>query len=69
MNTFMIGAAAMLLLALAFVVLPLLRARGADGSQAQRTLTLAIHRDALAELDRDLAAGLIDAHPYRFPLE
>lgn len=61
----MIGAAAMLLLALAFVVLPLLRARGADGSQAQRTLTLAIHRDALAELDRDLAAGLIDDTQYR----
>lgn len=65
MNTFMIGAAAMLLLALAFVVLPLLRARGADGSDAQRALTLAIHRDALAELDRDLAAGLIDDTQYR----
>lgn len=65
MNTFMIGAAAMLLLALAFVVLPLLRARGADGGDAQRALTLAIHRDALAELDRDRAAGLIDDTQYR----
>lgn len=61
----MMGAAAMLLLALAFVVLPLLRARGADGTDAQRALTLAIHRDALAELDRDLAAGLIDDTQYR----
>jgi cytochrome c-type biogenesis protein CcmH len=61
----MMGAAAMLALALAFVVLPLLRGRSAQPADAQRALTLAIHRDALAELDRDLAAGLIDDAQYR----
>lgn len=65
MTTFMMGAAAMLALALAFVVLPLLRGRSAQPADAQRALTLAIHRDALAELDRDLAAGLIDDAQYR----
>jgi cytochrome c-type biogenesis protein CcmH len=61
----MMGAAAMLAVALAFVVLPLLRGRSTQPADAQRALTLAIHRDALAELDRDLAAGLIDDAQYR----
>ncbi|WP_430433605.1 c-type cytochrome biogenesis protein CcmI [Methyloversatilis sp.] len=65
MTTFMMGAAAMLAVALAFVVLPLLRGRSTQPADAQRALTLAIHRDALAELDRDLAAGLIDDAQYR----
>lgn len=65
MTTFMMGAAAMLAVALAFVVLPLLRGRSIQPADAQRALTLAIHRDALAELDRDLAAGLIDDAQYR----
>lgn len=65
MTTFMMGAAAMLAVALAFVVLPLLRGRSTQPADAQRALTLAIHRDALAELDRDLAAGLIDDVQYR----
>lgn len=65
MTTFMMGTAAMLLIALAFVVMPLLRGRGDTTPDAQRALTLAIHRDALAELERDLAAGLIDGDQYR----
>lgn len=65
MTTFMMGTAAMLLIALAFVVMPLLRGRGDTPPDAQRALTLAIHRDALAELERDLAAGLIDGDQYR----
>lgn len=65
MISFMVGVALMLLLALLFVVLPLTRRAMAAGNEAQRTLTLAIHRDALAELDRDLASGLIDPEQYR----
>lgn len=65
MTTFMMGAAAMLLIALAFAVLPLLRGRRTASPDAQRALTLAIHRDALAELDRDVASGLIDEAQYR----
>lgn len=66
MTTFMIGAGVMLAAALAFVLVPLMRGRGApSGPEAQRAFTLAIHRDAMAELDRDLAAGLVDEAQYR----
>ena len=65
MTTFIIGAGLMLVIALAFVLLPLLRGRRTAEPEVQRALTLAIHRDALAELDRDLAAGLIDDAQYR----
>lgn len=65
MTQFMIGAGLMLVLASLFVLLPLLRGRRAAGPEAQRALTLAIHRDALAELDRDLASGMIDDAQYR----
>ncbi|MCQ9377922.1 c-type cytochrome biogenesis protein CcmI [Methyloversatilis sp. XJ19-49] len=65
MTQFLIGAGLMLALALAFVLAPLLRGRSGAVPEAQRALTLAIHRDALAELDRDLAAGLIDDAQYR----
>jgi cytochrome c-type biogenesis protein CcmH len=65
LTQFMIGAGLMLALALAFVLVPLWRGGHAEGGDAQRALTLAIHRDALAELDRDLAAGLIDDAQYR----
>lgn len=65
MTSFMIGAGLMLAVALVFVLRPLLRSRAATPPEAQRTLTLAIHRDALTELDRDLAAGLIDDAQYR----
>lgn len=65
MTQFMTSAGLMLVVALAFVLLPLLRGRSARAPEAQRSLTLAIHRDALAELDRDLAAGLIDDTQYR----
>ncbi len=64
MTPFLIAAGLMLALALLFVLLPLLRGRCAVEPEAQRALTLAIHRDALAELERDLAAGLIDAAQY-----
>ncbi len=65
MTSFIIGAGLMLVIALAFVLVPLLRGRRSVEPEAQRALTLAIHRDALAELDRDLATGLIDDAQYR----
>lgn len=55
---FWLGAALLLALALAFVLPPLWRGRGAAGAQAAGA-NVAVYRDQLAEAERDLAADLI----------
>lgn len=55
---FWLGAALLLALALAFVLPPLWRGRGATGAQAAGA-NVAVYRDQLAEAERDLAADLI----------
>lgn len=64
MIAFWIVAGLMLVLALAFVIPPLLRRPSALATTVQLDTTLDIHRRALAELDADRASGLIDAAQY-----
>ncbi len=65
MSAFLTLAALLLLLALAFVLPPLLW-QGADGEGPARSgqLNLAVLRDQLRELDADLASGAIAADAY-----
>lgn len=65
MTVFLIGAALLVVAALAFVLPPLLRKEQAVGEHLQRDeLNLAVLRDQLRELDADLEAGLIEPIAY-----
>lgn len=66
MTGFLIGAALLLAAALWFVLPPLLRKDQAQDTTetAHDQLNLAVLRDALRELDADLAAGTIDRQAY-----
>lgn len=65
MTGFLIGAVLLLLVALAFVLPPLLRKEPATPVEAGHDqLNLAVLRDQLRELDADLAAGTIDHAAY-----
>ncbi|ROR29486.1 c-type cytochrome biogenesis protein CcmI [Inmirania thermothiophila] len=64
MSAFWAAAAAMVALALALVVPPLM-GRGRAAGVARRELNVAIFQDRLAELERDLADGVIDEAHYR----
>ena len=59
MLLFWVIAAIMMAAAVALVVRPLLRARGQDPARAD--YDLAVYRDQLAEVDRDLARGVLTA--------
>ncbi len=59
MTGFLIAAVVMTALALAWVLPPLLRRRGADAGVARTASNLAVLRDQLAELDADLESGTI----------
>jgi cytochrome c-type biogenesis protein CcmH len=60
-GVFLLLALGLCVLALAFVVIPLLREpRGAIGP-SRREVVLAVHRDRVAELDQDLASGTLTA--------
>jgi cytochrome c-type biogenesis protein CcmH len=63
MTAFFVIAAAMVALALVWVLVPLLRARGGPGL-AQEASNLAILRDQRAELEADLANGVITREHY-----
>lgn len=60
MNTFLLVAAAMVAIAVASVLWPLLRPRGDAGVQRQ-SANASILRDQFADLDADLARGVISA--------
>ncbi len=59
MITFWLLCAAMLALALGFVVLPLMKSRTAEVSNREN-LNISIHRDHLKDLERELEEGLIE---------
>jgi cytochrome c-type biogenesis protein CcmH len=65
MTVFLIGAALLLAITLAFVLTPLLRKERVTTEHIQRDeLNLAVLRDQLRELDADLEAGLIEPLAY-----
>lgn len=64
MIVFWIIAAALALLALVFVVVPLLRPAPAHDGPDQDDLNIEVYRRRLAELDADLAAGALDQDRY-----
>lgn len=63
MTQFWIYTAGLTLLAMAFIVLPLLRARYKTGISADE-LNLSVFKQQLAELDSDLEAGILDQARY-----
>lgn len=64
MSAFLMLAALLALLALSFIALPLLAGPRA-GAARHAEVNLAVLRDQLRELERDLADGVIEAGPYR----
>lgn len=64
MSAFLIAAAALVLLTLALLVVPLLRGRVAAPRSTQSEASLAVLRDQLDELERDRAGGAIGAQDY-----
>ncbi|MFQ3789785.1 c-type cytochrome biogenesis protein CcmI [Halomonas sp. A29] len=56
---FLLLAMGLCVLALGFVVTPLLRAPRRDEGQSQQAINLAVHRDRARELEHDLAAGTL----------
>ena len=64
MITFFIVAGLMLVLALAFSVLPLIGKRLKFGAVSHRQTNLSIYRDQLRELENDLAQGTLDRLQY-----
>ena len=64
MIIFWILAAGLTALSLLFIVPPLLQRRAADEAPTQDALNLSLFRSRLAELDDDLAAGVIDRPRY-----
>ena len=63
MTLFLLLAAALLVISLAFLLLPLLRARR-TGAPTERAANLSIYRDQFAELERDLASGVLTEDQY-----
>jgi cytochrome c-type biogenesis protein CcmH len=64
MTGFIAGAIALTLLTLALLVVPLLRRRIAAQGTSQSDASVAVLREQLEELERDRAAGTIDAASY-----
>jgi cytochrome c-type biogenesis protein CcmH len=58
-SLFWIGAVACVIVALAFILPALLRARDTMGKAARRDINIAVYRDQLKELESDRASGLI----------
>lgn len=64
-SLFWIAAAACVVVALAFVLPALMRARNGAGKAARRDVNIAVCRDQLKELDADRASGLLSAGQYQ----
>jgi cytochrome c-type biogenesis protein CcmH len=64
MTAFLIGAIALVLFTLAFLVWPLLRRRPASADFSRTQLNTTIYRDQLAELERDRSEGSLSQTDY-----
>lgn len=64
MTLFWILCALLVVLAVAFVVVPLLRATRVDTGPARAALNAEVYRDQLLELDRELADGVLSAEQH-----
>lgn len=64
MIIFWILAAGLMGLAILFVALPLLNGKGSASAPSEGQLNLLVYRRRLAELDADLAAGVLDREQY-----
>jgi len=64
MTVFALIAVVMAAAAVAWVLLPLLRRRNADGGVERAASNLAVYRDQLAELDADLSSGTLSGAQY-----
>ncbi len=60
MTLFWVIAALLVVVALAFLLTPLVRNRAASGGESRAASKVSVFREQLAELDADLAAGSID---------
>ncbi|MNP97167.1 Formate-dependent nitrite reductase complex subunit NrfG [compost metagenome] len=61
MTAFWLAAGVLLLAALAFVLIPLLRGRRAQAEEDRTALNVALYQERIAELDAQHAAGALDA--------
>lgn len=61
---FLLLAMGLCLVALGFVVIPLLRAPRGEENPSRRATNLVVHRDRLRELEQDLTAGLLTRAQY-----
>ncbi|CAD5378670.1 Cytochrome c-type biogenesis protein CycH [Pseudomonas sp. OF001] len=61
MTAFWLAAAVLLLAALAFLLIPLLRGRRAQAEEDRTALNVALYQERIAELDAQHAAGSLDA--------
>ena len=59
MTGFIAAAAALVVVTLLFLLIPLLRRPAASAEMTRTAINAEIYRDQLAELDRDLAAGIL----------
>ncbi len=64
-SLFWIAVAVCILIALAFVLPPLLRARSGKGSAVRRDVNIAVYRDQLKEMEADRANGLLPEDQYQ----
>ncbi|UYG03932.1 c-type cytochrome biogenesis protein CcmI [Halomonas sp. LR3S48] len=63
-GTFLLLAMGLCLVALGFVVTPLLRAPRCEENPSRRATNLLVHRDRLRELEQDMAAGFLTGAQY-----
>jgi len=63
MSNFWIGAAILVALAIALMVLPLIRAR-VHAERSQKALNISLYRERMAELEQERVAGQIDEEQY-----
>lgn len=64
-SLFWIAAAVCVLIALAFVLTPLLRTRSGTGNAVRRDVNIAVYRDQLKEMETDRASGLLPEDQYQ----
>lgn len=64
-SLFWIASVICVAIALAFVLPPLLRKRGAEAKAARRDINIAVYRDQMKEMEADLANGLLSTEQFQ----